>query len=41
MSAPELGIRESRRIVGEYRITEEDIPGVRKFDDRMPAAHMT
>ena len=35
MSAPELGIRESRRIVGEYRITEDDILGVRKFDDRI------
>lgn len=35
MSAPELGIRESRRIVGEYEITEEDIVGTKKFDDRI------
>ncbi len=35
MSAPELGVRESRRIVGEYEISEDDIVGVRKFDDRI------
>ncbi len=31
--APLLGVRESRRIVGEYVLTEEDVLGVRKFDD--------
>lgn len=35
MSAPETGIRESRRVVGLYEITEDDIIGVRKFDDRI------
>jgi len=35
MSAPELGIRESRRICGEYEITEEDLVETRKFDDRI------
>jgi hypothetical protein len=28
-----VGVRESRRIVGEYRLTEEDILGARKFGD--------
>jgi hypothetical protein len=31
--AAETGIRESRRIVGRYEITEQDILAVRKFDD--------
>jgi len=35
MSAPELGIRESRRVVGEYEISTEDIVEARKFDDRI------
>lgn len=34
-TAPETGIRESRRIVGLYELTREDILGVRKFDDRI------
>ena len=33
MSGTELGIRESRRIVGEYEITEDDIVSARKFED--------
>ncbi len=32
-SAPLLGIRESRRIVGEYTLTEEDLVNGIKFDD--------
>jgi hypothetical protein len=28
-----IGIRESRRIIGEYVLTAEDIMGARKFDD--------
>lgn len=28
-----IGVRESRRITGEYRITAEDVLGARKFDD--------
>ena len=34
-SAAEIGIRESRRIVGLYTITEDDIIGVKKHDDRI------
>lgn len=33
MSAPELGIRESRRIVGMYTITQEDLLSATKFED--------
>ena len=32
-SAARLGIRETRRIVGEYALTEEDVLGGRKFED--------
>ena len=31
--AEQLGVRETRRIVGEYTLTEDDITGGRKFDD--------
>jgi hypothetical protein len=31
--APQIGIRETRRIVGEYQLTETDILGCRDFDD--------
>jgi hypothetical protein len=33
MTAPMVGVRESRRIRGEYRLTVEDVLGGRKFDD--------
>jgi len=33
MMAPQIGVRESRRIVGEYVVTDEDILQARKFDD--------
>ena len=33
MSAPQIGVRESRRIVGEYVITEEDLLNTIKFED--------
>lgn len=33
MSATQIGVRESRRIVGEYTVTEEDLLAVRKFED--------
>ncbi len=33
MSAPETGIRESRRIVGEYTITVDDLLNTVKFED--------
>lgn len=32
-TAPRLGIRETRKIVGEYSLTEEDVLGARQFDD--------
>ena len=32
-TAPFLGIRESRRIVGQYVLTEEDVLSCRRFDD--------
>jgi hypothetical protein len=31
--APQIGIRETRRISGDYQLTEEDILGCRDFDD--------
>jgi hypothetical protein len=31
--APQIGIRETRRIRGEYELTDEDILGCRDFDD--------
>ncbi len=33
MGAPLVGVRESRRIVGEYVLTEADVLGARKFPD--------
>ncbi|HWK76280.1 FAD-dependent oxidoreductase [Microbacterium sp.] len=30
---PEIGIRETRRIVGRYRLTEDDVRGCADFDD--------
>lgn len=38
MSAPELGIRESRRVVGLYEITREDVVSARKFYDGIARA---
>lgn len=35
MSAPEIGIRESRRVIGHYEITREDLIGTKKFEDRI------
>ncbi|HUV06721.1 MAG TPA: FAD-dependent oxidoreductase [Spirochaetia bacterium] len=32
-TATEIGVRESRRILGDYVLTREDILGARKFDD--------
>ncbi|RKP51744.1 FAD-dependent oxidoreductase [Pararobbsia silviterrae] len=31
--APQLGIRETRRIVGDYQLSQDDILGCRDFDD--------
>jgi len=38
-SGTTIGVRETRRILGEYKLTAEDILGVRKFDDVI--AHAT
>ncbi len=32
-AAPQLGVRESRRVVGRYRLTGEDVLAARRFDD--------
>jgi len=32
-TAPRLGLRETRRIQGRYRLTEDDVLGGRRFDD--------
>jgi hypothetical protein len=32
-TAPRLGLRETRRIEGRYRLTEDDVLGGRRFDD--------
>nr|WP_145406436.1 FAD-dependent oxidoreductase [Paenibacillus xylanexedens] len=31
--APQIGIRESRRVIGHYALTQEDVVAGRKFDD--------
>ena len=33
--APMVGVRETRRIVGEYVLTADDVLGARKFEDRI------
>ena len=38
-SAGEIGVRESRMIDGEYLLTQEDLVGCVKFDDRIAAAN--
>mgnify|MGYP001264861361 CR=1 FL=1 len=35
--APKLGVREGRRILGEYELTADDCLGARKFDDMVAA----
>lgn len=37
-SAPSLGVRESRRIIGEYTVNENDLISGRKFDDAVADA---
>ena len=37
-TAPFLGIRETRRIVGHYTMTQEDVLGCRHFDDSIAVA---
>lgn len=38
-SAPEIGVRESRMIAGEYTLTEEDLKSCTKFDDAIAACN--
>jgi glycine/D-amino acid oxidase-like deaminating enzyme len=37
-AAPQVGVRESRRVVGRYRLTREDVLGGRRFDDGVARA---
>lgn len=39
-SAPRLGVRETRRILGEYVLTEDDIAKDARFDDAVARAYM-
>ena len=39
MTAPEIGVRESRMIVGDYVLTEDDCRGFVKFDDAIAACN--
>ena len=36
--APQVGVRESRRVVGRYRLTREDVLGARRFTDGVARA---
>jgi FAD-dependent oxidoreductase family protein len=37
-AAPQVGVRESRRVIGRYRLTREDVLGGRRFDDGVARA---
>jgi hypothetical protein len=37
-AAPQVGVRESRRVVGRYRLTREDVLEGRRFDDGVARA---
>ena len=39
MTASEIGVRESRRIVGDYTLTADDCRGCAKFDDGIAACN--
>jgi hypothetical protein len=34
-TSPAIGVRESRRVFGDYRLTREDVLGGRRFDDEI------
>jgi hypothetical protein len=36
--APQVGVRESRRVVGRYQLTRDDVLSARKFDDAVARA---
>ncbi len=37
-AAPQVGVRESRRVIGQYQLTREDVLGGRRFDDGVARA---
>jgi len=37
-AAPQVGVRESRRVIGRYQLTRDDVLGARKFDDGVARA---
>lgn len=39
MTASEIGVRESRMIIGDYVLTEADCKGLKKFDDAIAACN--
>lgn len=39
MTAPEIGVRESRRIIGDYILTESDCKACTKFEDAIAACN--
>ena len=34
-TSPAIGVRESRRVHGDYRLTREDVLGAKQFDDQI------
>ena len=36
--APQVGVRESRRVIGRYQLTRDDVLSGRKFDDAVARA---
>ncbi|TMC54371.1 MAG: FAD-dependent oxidoreductase [Chloroflexi bacterium] len=34
-TSPAIGVRESRRVIGDYRLTRDDVLGSRRFDDEI------
>src|SRR5207253_9481791 len=34
-TSPAIGVRESRRVIGDYRLTRDDVLGSRRFEDEI------